>query len=104
MFYFLFTYEAGVEPSPLVLRQLIGLLYQPWMIDGDDCGAVGGMNDKGKPKYLEKTSLITVLSITNITWLGPGSNTGHRERKPAWTEDTRKSVDIFSAPAGIRCG
>jgi hypothetical protein len=22
----------------------IGLLYRPWMTDGDDCGAVSGMN------------------------------------------------------------
>jgi hypothetical protein len=35
---------AGVEPSPLVLRPLIGLLYQTWIID-DDCEAFGGMTD-----------------------------------------------------------
>jgi hypothetical protein len=34
---FLFLYGAGVEP-------FIGLLYQPWMVDGDDCGAISGMN------------------------------------------------------------
>jgi hypothetical protein len=45
-------YGAGVEPSPLVLRPFIGLLYQPWMIDGVDCGAVSGMNNwEGKPEY-----------------------------------------------------
>jgi hypothetical protein len=33
-----------VEPSPLLLP-VIDLLYQPWMIDGGDCGAVGGMNE-----------------------------------------------------------
>jgi hypothetical protein len=27
---------TGVEPSPLLLRPFIGLLYQLWMIDGDD--------------------------------------------------------------------
>jgi hypothetical protein len=27
----------------LVLRPLFGLLYQPQMIDDDDCGAIGGM-------------------------------------------------------------
>jgi hypothetical protein len=36
---------AGVERSPLLLEPFIGLLYQPWMIDDDDCGAIGGMND-----------------------------------------------------------
>jgi hypothetical protein len=41
---YLFVYDAAVEPSPL---------YQSWMIDGDDCGAVGGMNEcQGKLKYL----------------------------------------------------
>jgi hypothetical protein len=45
-----------VEPSPLIPRPFIGLLYQPWMIDGDNCGAIGGMNEKqGKPKYPGKT-------------------------------------------------
>jgi hypothetical protein len=38
------------------LRPVVGLLYQPWMIDGDDCRAVSGMNAwQGKPKYSEKT-------------------------------------------------
>jgi hypothetical protein len=36
---------AGAEPSLVVLRTFIGLLYQPWMIDDDDWGAIGGMND-----------------------------------------------------------
>jgi hypothetical protein len=48
-------YGAGVELSPLLLRPFIGLLYQPWMRDGDDCGAVSGMNEwQGKPKYSVK--------------------------------------------------
>jgi hypothetical protein len=39
------SYRVGVEPSPLLLRPFIGLLYQPWMMtDGDDCGAISGMN------------------------------------------------------------
>jgi hypothetical protein len=46
-----FIYWTAVEPSPLLARQFIGLLYQPLMTD-DDCGAIGGMNDmQGKPKY-----------------------------------------------------
>jgi hypothetical protein len=48
-------YGAGVEPSLLLLRPFIGLLYQPWMIDGDDCGAISGMNEwQGKPKHSKK--------------------------------------------------
>jgi hypothetical protein len=38
-------YGAGVEPSPLLLRPFIGPLYQPWMTDGDDCGAIGEINE-----------------------------------------------------------
>jgi hypothetical protein len=34
----------------------IDLLYQPWMTDGDDCGAISGMNERQeKPKASEKT-------------------------------------------------
>jgi hypothetical protein len=36
-----------VEPSPLLLRPLIELFNKLRIIhvDGDDCGAIGGMND-----------------------------------------------------------
>jgi hypothetical protein len=37
-----FIYGAGVEPSPPSLRAIIGLLYQPWMID-DYCAASSGI-------------------------------------------------------------
>jgi hypothetical protein len=37
---FLFIHETGVEPSPLLLQLFTGLLYQYWMLDGDDCGAM----------------------------------------------------------------
>jgi hypothetical protein len=44
-----------METSPLVLRPLVGLLYQPWIID-DACGAMAEMNNlAGKPKYSKKT-------------------------------------------------
>jgi hypothetical protein len=40
--------------SPPVLWPFIGVLYQPWMIDGDDCGAVSGMKEwQGKQKSLD---------------------------------------------------
>jgi hypothetical protein len=46
---------AGAEPSPLLLRPFIGLLYQPCVIY-NNCGAISGMNDwQEKPKYSEKT-------------------------------------------------
>jgi hypothetical protein len=35
---------------------LLAYFYQPWMIDGDDCGAISGMIEKqGKPMYSEET-------------------------------------------------
>jgi hypothetical protein len=40
------SFGAGVEPSPLLLLPFTGLLYQPWMIDSDDCGAISGMNEQ----------------------------------------------------------
>jgi hypothetical protein len=50
----------------VLLRPLIGLLYQPWMIDGDDCGEIGIVNDwQGGPKYLPKTCPSAALSTTN---------------------------------------
>jgi hypothetical protein len=44
-----------------VLRPLFGLLYQPQMIDEDDCGAIGGMtigrgnqNTRRKPAPVQR--------------------------------------------------
>jgi hypothetical protein len=55
-YYFYCIYGAGLESSPLLLWPFIGLLYQLWMIDGDDdCGAIIGMIEwQGKPKYSVK--------------------------------------------------
>jgi hypothetical protein len=45
VYFYLFIYLAGVEPSPLLLRPLIGLLYQPCRtIDDDNCGEIGRIN------------------------------------------------------------
>jgi hypothetical protein len=38
-------YWRAVEQSPLLLRPLIGLFYQPWMTNDDDWGAISGMNE-----------------------------------------------------------
>jgi hypothetical protein len=44
-----------VNQDKLLLRPLIELLYQPWMIDGNDCAAVRGVNDcKRILKFTEK--------------------------------------------------
>jgi type IV secretory pathway TrbF-like protein len=47
---------AYLEPSPLLLWTSIGPLYQPWMIDRDDCGEISAMNEwQRKPDYSEET-------------------------------------------------
>jgi hypothetical protein len=69
---YLFIYGAGVEPSPLLLRPLAGLLCQPWMTDGDVCGAISGMYEwQGKPKYSEVTATVPLCPRqipNNLTW------------------------------------
>jgi hypothetical protein len=43
------------------------------MIDDDDCGAVGGMNEwQRKQKYSEKHCPSAALSAIDPTWFGPG--------------------------------
>jgi hypothetical protein len=59
LFYFLlfllFIYGSGVEPNPLLLPHFIVIFYKPWMADGDNCGAISGINEwHGKPKYPEE--------------------------------------------------
>jgi hypothetical protein len=78
-----FIYGAGVEPSPLLLGPFIGL-YQLWMIDGDDCGAIKGMNEwQGKPKYSENNHPGADLITKVPTRHGPGSKPGRLGGKPA---------------------
>jgi hypothetical protein len=55
-YYFSFIYEAGVDPSTLLLWPFIGLLNQHWMIDVDYCRTISGMNEwQVKPKCSEET-------------------------------------------------
>jgi hypothetical protein len=70
---FFFNHGAGVQPSPLLLRPTIDLLYQPWMIDGDVCRAISG---KGNQSTRRKPAPVP-LSITDPndvtqapTWAG----------------------------------
>jgi hypothetical protein len=43
-------------------------LYQPWKIDGDGCGAIGGMDDsQGKPKYAEETFGFVGYAVSYLT-------------------------------------
>jgi hypothetical protein len=62
-----------------LLWPFIGLLHQPWMIDGDDCGAISGMNEwQGKRKCSEETGPSITVSITDRTLRDQGSNPGCR--------------------------
>jgi hypothetical protein len=57
-----------METSPLLLRPFIGLLYQPWMTDDDDFGAIGAMNDwQGKLKCSHK--ICTSASLSTSSYL-----------------------------------
>jgi hypothetical protein len=79
-----FFYVTGLEPSPLLLRPFIGLLYQPWMIDNDDCGTTSGVYEwQRKRKFVEESCPSAAVSTTGITWLDPRSNPGQCGGKPA---------------------
>jgi hypothetical protein len=41
----LFVHRIDDAEPILLLRPFTGPLYQPWMTDGDDCGAIGGINE-----------------------------------------------------------
>jgi hypothetical protein len=54
IFIFILIFGAGVKPSPLLLRPFIGLLYQSWMANVDECGAISGMNVRGNRRTRRK--------------------------------------------------
>jgi hypothetical protein len=59
------------------LRPFIGLSYQPWIIDGDDCAAIGGMNEwQKKPRNSEKTGKCTAQDTSDPSRLDPGRRGG----------------------------
>jgi hypothetical protein len=59
---------CGCSGSQSTVTAAIGLMYQRLMIDSDDCGAVGGMNEwQGKPEYWEETCPCAALSTTDPT-------------------------------------
>jgi hypothetical protein len=47
---------------------IIGLIYEFWMIYGEVCEAIRGMNEwQGTPKYYERICLSAALSTTDPT-------------------------------------
>jgi hypothetical protein len=71
-----FVSLGGVEASPLLLRPLMGLLYQPRMM----------MSVEQSVECLAWPSVL--LSTTNPTWPGAGSNPGRRGGKLRLTART----------------
>jgi hypothetical protein len=50
----------------MVRQPLIGLLYQPWMIDDDECGAIGGMRFGRENRSLQRKSASVPLCPPQI--------------------------------------
>jgi hypothetical protein len=78
---FFFILDVGWDLSPLGTSATTGLLYQPRMMDDDECGAVGGMSDREDRSTRRKTCPSAALSTTNPTWPDTGSNPGRSPRK-----------------------
>jgi hypothetical protein len=70
---FLFICGDGLEQSRPLLQPIVGLLYQPWIIDGGDCETISGMNEwLGKQKYWDKTGPVPLCPPQiphNFTWV-----------------------------------
>jgi hypothetical protein len=72
----LFYYLWGGTKS-LGTAATSGLLYEPQMIDEDDCGAIGGMKiGRGNRSTRRKPAPAPLCPTTNPTCLGPVSNPG----------------------------
>jgi hypothetical protein len=100
IFIYLFLFlEVGWDWVHLVRRSLIGLFYQPRMID-HEYGTVGGMRiDRGN-RSTRRTCPSTVLSTTNPTWPDPDSNPRRRGGKPV---TNRLSYDtVFRISVSLR--
>jgi hypothetical protein len=65
-FFFLSLGMSGTEPT--ITEATTGLLYQPRMMDDDECGAVGGMLNRQNRSTRRKLSPAAALSTTNPTW------------------------------------
>jgi hypothetical protein len=74
--------QLGLHPPTMVCRPLIGLLYQPWMIDDDECGAVGGMRiGRKKPAPV---SLCPPQIPHDRTWARTWATTVESQWLTAW--------------------
>jgi hypothetical protein len=78
----IFCYFLGFSGTESTIAEATtGLLYQPRMMDDNECGTVGWMSGRGNSKYSEITCLSAALFTTNPTLPDPGSNPGRRGEK-----------------------
>jgi hypothetical protein len=72
----------------LARRPIFGLLYQPRMMDDDECGVVGGMRiGRGKPKYSEKSCPVPLCPPQiphDLTWDRSRAAAVGNQRLTAW--------------------
>jgi hypothetical protein len=60
---------GGVRLSPLGMSAIVGLLYQPRMIDDDDYGGVGGMRiGRGNRSTRRKPVPVPLCPPHDLTW------------------------------------
>jgi hypothetical protein len=78
--FFSIIIHSGLRLSPPGTAATTALSYQPQMIDGGDCGAIGGMKIGRRTRSPGRKP--ATLSTTNPTWSDPGSNPGRCGGKP----------------------
>lgn len=71
---------AAVKPSRALLRPLIGILFQPWMIDAVDGAAIGRMTDWQETEVIAETCPTAALSTIDRRITFPSRQPG----PPRW--------------------
>jgi hypothetical protein len=80
----LFGWRVSSSEGGVGLRQAAsGPSAQPWMIDDDECWALGRMSGRANRSTWIKPTPAPFLSTTIPTWSDPGSNPVRRGGKPA---------------------
>jgi hypothetical protein len=87
-----------VEPSPLLLRLFIGLLYQSWMIDGDDCGVISHMNEWQGNRNTWRKPAPAPFCPPQVPYDDLGSNPGLHGGKPVtnWLRYSMASMGLVT--------
>jgi hypothetical protein len=89
-----------LKPSPLILSSFIGQLYQPWMIDGNDCGVTGVIKDWDENRSTRRKLAPVSFWPPQIPRLTcPGLEPGRRGGKP---ETNRQSYGRSRGQASIQ--